>query len=659
MKIKNMLLVFSSIFVPVSCGGTNPSIISSESTSEELTSIEETTIEETTSEESTSSLESSTSEEKEKIMEEKSVNVYRLFNRDNEYLDPDLSDEKYQLGSINFNFKKGEEFIPYITLNEMADLYGRFFKDKEKTENDVDIVGNYCTWSVISEDKEVFTSTIDIDAKTFTYNGEVESLIETKKDYTKYSLFLRSKTDNKTIRLDESTDYVIYYDDTEFEVIEEDNEVYFPFSMLHTFYHELTGHDFFYNYTYLYEYNSVDDLSKASVTEGDKLYTPLEQMSDYISEHVQEKDESNKPLMPLYLRKFHRSEFTLIMNNYYGLSETLGISSMSKFYDIYGLYENFIDEKSAVRGAAYSQAFFMLSDAHTGRTILGDDPWVETNGNTEINPATRSALTNERSLLSQSLTEQREAFLKANGFEDGIRNALIYSSDGKVAYFGFDGFEGTSKAFKNDGTVKTDEALASVDSYFYFVKQLKAVVAHNEASEVKVEKIIIDDSLNGGGYVATMGRILALLSKDNSAVITSISDITNVISKQTYHVDTNNDGVYDVNDVYGNMFKFYILTSPISFSCGNAFPIFARNQFSHVKVIGVKSGGGECIVGENYMSNGMGFVHSSNEHIIVLKDEQKGVFDGVEEGVSVDSTIRYNYFYNMEEMIKAISRIVE
>lgn len=660
MKNKRLLLlVISSLLVVTSCRATESS--SSEPSSSQEPSSSESSQEsssESSQESSSESSRESSSAPAEKRMKDKTVNVYRLFNRDNEYLDPVLDEEQYQLGTVDFSFRKDQdEFIPYITLDNLAELYSKFYLNKANTYNEVDVDEGLCSWSVSVDDKVIFNSEINIVDKTFTYSGSLEKYVSTKKDYDKYSIMLRAKSETSTIDLPYSQQYIVDYSDVDFEVIEEEDKVYFPFSMLHTMYHELTGHDFFFNYTYLYEYNEVEDISKASITEGEKVYTPMEQMEEFIANHVKEKDVSNKPLMPEYLRKYHRAEFLFTMNHYYGLSETWGVESMTDYYKTYGLYDSFVDENSAVRGAAYSQAFFMLSDAHSGRIILGDDPWVESNGNTEVNPGARSTLTTERLLLSQALTEQRDRFLKENGF-DSIKNALIYSKDGKTAYFGFDSFDASTKAYDSKGNVKSDDVLASSDSYFYFVKMLKAIEEHNASSETKVENIIIDDSLNGGGYVAVMGRLLALLSKDNNGTAHYINDITNVIAKSVYHVDTNNDGKYDTADVYGNKFKFYILTSPISFSCGNAFPFLAQNQFDHVKIIGAKSGGGECVVGTNYMSNGMGYAHSSNEHLIIMKDEAKKEFEGVEDGVNVNGTIRYNDFYNMDKMVEAIGKII-
>ena len=647
--MKKLFPIFTCILLLASCNNGAATTSSADTSSISTTSETSLSTSASTSSE-TSSL------EPESKMVEKDIKAFRLFNRDNEYLDPDLNDDKYKLGTVPLSFVKGDDFIPYITLEDLADLYAKFYLDKDNTRNIITEDDVEHTWEVMKDDNVVFSSTINTEEKDFTCSGNLEKYIEPKKDYSKHSLVIRYKSEATSIDLGDQREYVTSYEDTEFEIIQDKGVTYFPFSMMHTLFHELTGHDFFFNYVYLYEYNNVDDISKATITDGDNIYTLVEQMTGFIDEKVKEKDANNKPLMPLYLRKYHRSNFTLIMDNYYGLRNAWGVNKMSDLYKAYGLYDNFIDENSAVRGAAYYEAFFMLSDNHTGQTILNADPWGETNGNTEVDGAERSPFTVERTLLDNALAEQRDKFLKDNGFEDGIKNALIYSADGKTAYFGFDSFEGTMNGFKPDGTPKSDEKLAEVDSYFYFLKMLRAIVAHNQENATKVTNVIIDDSLNGGGIIGIMGKLLALLSKDNNATITSMSDITYQVTKTVYHVDSNADGKYDAEDVYGNMFNFFILTSPLSFSCGNAFPLFAQQQFSHVKIIGVKSGGGECVVGDNYIPNGIGFAHSSSEHIILLNEQAK-TYVGVESGVNVDATIKYNNFYNMTEMLKAIEKL--
>ena len=99
-------------------------------------------------------------------------------------------------------------------------------------------------------------------------------------------------------------------------------------------------------------------------------------------------------------------------------------------------------------------------------------------------------------------------------------------------------------------------------------------------------------------------------------------------------VDINGDGVYDTEDCFGDDFNFYILTSDCSFSCGNAFPCVAKAE-GYAKIIGQKSGGGECAVSIHYLPNSEYVYHSSNTHL-GLYDQATNTFTGFENGAIPD-----------------------
>ena len=178
------LLILTSVLLVAACSQGNskskessgPQVSSSEP---ELSSSEPQA---SSSQEANSSHQASSSSAQSSLppinrMVEKDVKVYRLFNRDNSYLDPVLDEEKYQLGSISFSFVKDEEFIPYITMENISSLYGRFYKNKMTTQNDVKVQDDKYTWTITDSGKEIFKSTIDIKEKTFTYSGNLENSI--------------------------------------------------------------------------------------------------------------------------------------------------------------------------------------------------------------------------------------------------------------------------------------------------------------------------------------------------------------------------------------------------------------------------------------------------------------------------------------------------
>lgn len=142
-----------------------------------------------------------------------------------------------------------------------------------------------------------------------------------------------------------------------------------------------------------------------------------------------------------------------------------------------------------------------------------------------------------------------------------------------------------------------------------------------------IDKIVIDLSNNGGGYVFTE-HILAsyLCGRDNTseprAANLSNGGVTHTIwnphskafSKYTYYADINEDGDYNQDDYLPEGVQVYCIVSDASFSCGNMLPSHLKDC-STCKFIGSQSGGGACYVdGDMHIGLGNVFRSSSNMH---------------------------------------------
>lgn len=572
-----------------------------------------------------------------------------------------LDKEEYQLGNINLRFVDDESLVPYISLEEMSKLLNKNLNSTDIQSKVEEVDGN-SIWTNTKNSTVASSVVINPHNQEITITGSFSEIYKGAVDNSKYSLMLESKYTETTIKSDNSKSAVLSYKDTDFQAFKEGGVYYYPFSLLNLALQSCTGHNYLYNYTNIYEYNEFDDLANVDIYKketDEESYNVLEEMNKYVETNYTLTDPAGCPLMPLYYRLHNRSEFTFVFNNFYGISSVRNINSMKEFYKVYGIYDSMISDNAKIRGKAYSMAAFILEDGHTARANLGANAWGEENGGRGIDPAYVSKLVEERRALGLSLKDQRTSVLTKAGFtSENSKDAILYSADGLTAYFYFDEFQATNNAYDASGNRKTDEELASLDSYFFFVKQLKAIKAHTttvDGKEVKVKNVIIDDSQNGGGIIYAMGKLLALISKDNNGVLYTQNELTNDITKVVYRVDTNKDGVFDEKDSFGNDFNFVILTSYNSFSCGNAFP-FVASKFDHVKTIGTKSGGGECVVGELVLSNSMHYYHSSAEHLIIY-DETKKVATGVEDGKEVDKTIFYHNFYNIEELNKIVKSL--
>ena len=225
---------------------------------------------------------------------------------------------------------------------------------------------------------------------------------------------------------------------------------------------------------------------------------------------------------------------------------------------------------------------------------------------------------------------------------------VIYSQDGKTAMFSFDSFVfgTTEQVFNEDESIKQDARY--YDTFINLIAVLQSI-----KNKGGVENVILDISINGGGVIGVMMKLLALISKDNNGGISFYDDTTTQVGIYGAQIDINADEKYDQDDCFGNDFNFYILTSDCSFSCGNAFPCLAQINKT-AKIIGQKSGGGECAVAIHYLPNSQYVYHSSNLHLGYF-DEGTNTFTGFEKGATPDIEIQIgNSFYNIEYLNTAI-----
>ena len=293
----------------------------------------------------------------------------------------------------------------------------------------------------------------------------------------------------------------------------------------------------------------------------------------------------------------------------------------------------------------------MLNDQHTalGLNAIGLSIWSEKDG---FGNAIPSKLKDERNALTNALVAQR---LKAFGLEDAkqLRTIDKYSADGKTAYIYLNEFAHTSDAAKKeDGKIvsrKSEEELAQNESYYHLLNRIKKIEAKGG-----VENIVIDMSTNGGGTLGVLDKIASLFAKTNGFETFTYNDKTGVINGTKTYIDTNYDGKFDDTDVYGNKFNFFLLTSPCSFSCGNALPFFC-GLAKTATIIGQRSGGGECSVTTSQMGSLKSFTHSSNTHIMAYKTEivdKKEVTTQVfaEDGAEVSGFYEFGYenFYDFQ-----------
>ena len=544
---------------------------------------------------------------------------------------------------MKLRFVSGREYVPYLTLKQYASLYQPHLADNATSE--VTKSGTSLMWSIYRDGELYFASEISISSQKVMNAGSIEAAFKDDDNPMDIeALMYGMETNYDGHYLNGATSYATYsFNNIKLDYFSFGGEFYFPLSFLDITYSYDSGVYFFYNYHAVYSSHDADAFSEVNFNKNGVRHTVDSEMEET----------SVGLLMPTYLKAYNANMFFYLMNNFYGFKDYITDfsrsmlnpkPSMAQFCKNNKTYNGLFSDVPSIRAQSYADALSYLDDNHTA-IVFANDTWGEESF-TRFKYATGCQA---RSALRQTLTNTRDRTYQNQGKKAG--EDIIYSSDGKTAMYMFDSFYfGTSEqVFNDDGTINYESA-AKVDTYFNLIDKFQKIKSHGG-----VENIVLDIATNGGGVLGTMMKILSLISKTDGSVISYLDEPTQQVAEATTNVDINNDHLYNEEDCFGDDFNFYILTSDCSFSCANAFPCFAKTNKS-AKIIGQKSGGGECAVSIHFLPNSQYVYHSSNLHLGYYDDDLYS-FTGFESGAAVDIPINdTNNFYDIEYLNSAISQ---
>lgn len=119
------------------------------------------------------------------------------------------------------------------------------------------------------------------------------------------------------------------------------------------------------------------------------------------------------------------------------------------------------------------------------------------------------------------------------------------------------------------------------------------------AAEHNLKKFVIDISCNSGGSTAVVMYMMGIMTNvrdhSNKEFLRCLNTVTGVAARTNYELDLNLDGEFDELDnevIYD--FEYAIITSHISFSCGNLLPVMSQDN--GIPIFGQTSGGGSCML---------------------------------------------------------------
>ena len=192
-----------------------------------------------------------------------------------------------------------------------------------------------------------------------------------------------------------------------------------------------------------------------------------------------------------------------------------------------------------------------------------------------------------------------------------------------------------------------DKGIFAFDAFRYdALPPLKEALDH--AASHGVKEFWFDLSCNGGGDERVVGYLMKLITGDGTFYYKNAKTGNKVA--MPIKADMNQDGVFDEkDDAVKYDFDYRVITSLVSFSCGNLFPCLAAE--SGIPVYGQTSNGGTCFAIMMNHTDSMKFMLSGSNTFSSPKtwmDVEAGA-PLTEEWVKTNADGSYDYsdFYNI------------
>ena len=510
----------------------------------------------------------------------------------------------YKKDKVKMYYLDEIDEVYFLTLDSFANI----FKDElaEGMTFTTEESNGVATWTVNKNDKLFYRISMNANDQTMSVDSNIDDSFVKTIYKGKTGLNDYAQLEEEYVTGHENKTRVYNWGKYGFDYFEVDGKYAYPFALLSAELSKNIERSFYYisEHEQMIEFNDGIQLDNSFLVNNQEIIARSYVFTAYNNRYSNHDEEDEKRVAPATLTAFNKKLFYFIMDNYYGIASEKHIKSMSAYFETFKEADDFLSTDGVTRGSAYFRAIQMLNDMHSSYSYSTFFSESAAGDGSSIYSQTFFGNRNDYQAILGNIRKASIDKYNAAHNTDLVQQDVRYSADNKYAYFSFDDF--LTFNYYGEGAVPEDEQVK--DPFYLFVRNL------NEAKAKGVKNVIIDASLNGGGYVNIMGKLLALMSKDNKSEMYLHADDNDSIIKYTTRVDSNKDGKYDVSDCYGNDFTFYVVCSNYSFSCGNAFPFYAQ-KYGLAKIIGQKSGGGECCVFSYNFPTGQGLGYSSPFHL--------------------------------------------
>ena len=354
--------------------------------------------------------------------------------------------------------------------------------------------------------------------------------------------------------------------------------------------------------------------------------------------------------IPEDMKKETKNELLFLLNEKYGLKNYAKVDDYSTYIDD-AILNKFMGNADDRNDAYMTIIHKLLNDPHSRmqklsfysvNSVNNSDYMSENDRHSKIG----NIFTDLRKKQSESEIYNNPDSNNLTLFESADDSAYIYYK-GNTLFISFKDFlMGTKDNVYNENTYKDDAYLYDTPALLY-----KALTDARD-NHPDVKNVVIDVSINGGGYVAACYKILTFLSNDihfGYSVGNNYTEVYKILG------DTNMDGTYSGDEAFSD-FNYYVLESEGTFSAANAFSCFAKYS-NAVKTIGKRSGGGMCAVMPYVLADGTRFTLSDKNSMrgVTAKEDEYLVYE-IESGAPVDIPLEYEDFYNFDKIVELINQ---
>ena len=519
-----------------------------------------------------------------------------------------LAKDDYQIneGKLYLDYFNEYEDVPYVRLWEFLYAFRGYFDYSNfsyETNREDDVFTLYYKKS----HPIVFNST-DNTIKAASYNEFLWCSVPSSS--TNYHEHLERTND---FYYREAT-FEIDLDDYGFEIVDGYQMVYLPLFVLNTLFCAMGGLNVFYN--------------------GDKVYAAVGEVRN-IPGYYNCVD--NNKTQTESMRKAAANSLFFTFDILYGLKEEKGYEHFRDYLDKDTLNKLYSTDSSENYAAYKDIVYKQLDELHT-----------------RLNLPSYYCDFNTSRVTSYDYGDFYSEFYDRRRIQKELRNAVITKTEevrfeDDMAIITLDSFDvGTiEQIYDQDGNVKEDAW--KHDSYHYMHHCMNQIANHPG-----INKVVLDLSLNGGGYLAAMEKVAGFMT-DEKIPLSTYDTLDNEFITDSYVVDIDGDGDFEDHDSY-DQYDWYLLTGINTFSAANLMSSTFKDM-NLGKIIGKKSGGGTCSILSLVLADGTGITISSTYTMRHVEEKENGDKDfiSIEHGIEPDIDFAYENFYDSEALLNAIN----